>query len=152
MLAYLPLLAIILQALLLIAFLWNLIVNRQSYRSNNHNVLVQILQSKEVREAREYVATTLTHKDFSKNEWTDEDKIIASRVCGAYGTVGVFVQMKKITLDDIESYRINLLECYNVLKPFIMHRRTNTGEQYWAHYIYIVELLGEQNRSPLKRR
>src|SRR3990170_2895200 len=79
-----------------IVFVLNWRINRLAFFANNHNQLIDILQDQQVREARQYVVERLTKKDFGKGNWDDHDRKMASIVCGAFGTVGVFVELGKV--------------------------------------------------------
>jgi len=135
------LISLVFQIALCGIFILNLFMTRQTFFANNYNRLVDVLQSDAVRDARHYVVDQLRHKEYGAGTWTDEDKQMASKVCGAYGTVGVYLEKGMVRLKDIDAYHVNLLACYGVLRPFIMEKKTPGGEQYWRHFTYLADKL-----------
>ena len=137
----LALIGLFTQICILAIFFLNRKTLTQTFFANNHNLLVEQLQREEVRQARQYVSTLLYKKEFSDESWTNHDKQMASIVCGAYGTVGVYLALNNVRIKDIITYKLNIIDCYAALEPFILDRRSKSGEPYWKDFQHLAETM-----------
>ena len=137
----LALIGLFTQFCILAIFFLNRKTLTQTFYANNHNLLVEQLQREEVRQARQYVSTVLYKKDFENDHWTKHDKQMASIVCGAYGTVGVYLALENVKIKDIITYKLNIIDCYNALESYITHQRTKSGEAYWKDFQHLADTM-----------
>jgi len=115
--------------------------NREYFKGQNFISIINYLQDDRIREARRYVINKLYKKDYIN--WNEKDNKMASIVCSSYDTLAILVYINLIPKNIIiENYGPSIINCYNILKPFIidMQKPENSGSQYWND---IIELYNE---------
>jgi hypothetical protein len=120
--------------------------NRKSSTSQNLLTLIDFLQSKEVREARERVMKRLQYIDYEK--WTEKDKVFASTVASSYGSAGVILQTGALELSPIiKSWGYSIKKSYEILKPHIEEMREVAGDGYWSAFDWLMEKVIEAEKA-----
>lgn len=119
-------------------------VNSKQLKAQYFNFIISYLQDPLVRDARRYVSTNL--KDKELKYWTEEEKEKASIACGAFGTVGVYLEKGLISKEDIDSYKINIEDCYRNSEEYIDSRKDGNRE-YWSHFKYLFDIVSNNGAT-----
>ncbi len=105
---------------------------QDSARSQNLLALVNYLQSKDVRDAREVAFKSLRFKSFAT--WDEADKKAASVVCSSYDIAAIMIQLGGVPAKPItDNWGPSIRICYDAVRPWIdeMQRADNAGPTYW---------------------
>lgn len=113
--------------------------------------LVDFLQAKEAREARECVRRVLSEKKHV--EWNDVEKTHASLVCSNYDVVACLLRsnLSHVALFT-ENWGVSILHCHEILSPFMVALRQQKGgsASYWSNFDWLqkeVERLSNESKS-----
>ena len=102
--------------------------------------LIGYLQADDVREARTFVITKLRDKDI--DNWSEEEKYMASKICSSYASAAVVLQTKFIPLQPfIENWGPSVQICYKILEAFIqdLRKSENAGPNYWKPFDWLYQ-------------
>jgi Domain of unknown function (DUF4760) len=105
--------------------------------SSAFKTVYDVLQSDQIRNARNKVMEELRNKPFE--EWDKNDKWSASQVCQSYDIAGIMIRNgllpEKLVAD---SWGDSLRNCYPILKPYLDQIRfeRNAGE-YWDDFEWL---------------
>ena len=106
--------------------LWSMRKTRQSHALLN---VVQMLSEPELRKARKIL---ISHAEIQLENWSDETKEKAERVCVFYDIVDILIQNKVITPNIIEeNWGDSIKKCHEVASELIREIRKTRGEKYW---------------------
>ncbi len=120
---------------------------QDAIKAQNLAWLIQYLQSKDVRDAREFVFGVLKKKG-PEQKWLEDDKKIAATACAAYGVAGVYIITKRIDPAPIlYDWGPSIIELCEVCKDFIAERRRELGPRYWEALIEINERAKKASRT-----
>jgi len=112
---------------------WQLNEMRKSRQLDAYINIVQILQNEEIRGARRTLISKLTKKDFE--EWTEEDRNQAEKVCHTYDTVGMMSLEKHIDSKLVTAgWHYSITTCWEACCPMIKEYRKTRGEDYWDNF------------------
>jgi hypothetical protein len=97
--------------------------------------LINFLQDDKVRAARATVIKSLSRKKME--DWSEEEKNAASRVCSTYDIAAVLIKMGLVPSKPfVENWGPSIKKCYKILEPFIseMQKPQNAGPDYWNDF------------------
>lgn len=118
-----------------VVYFFQLLAMRSASRGQNILALVNFLQTTEVRDARHLVRNALAGKTF--DQWSEEEKQIASLVCGSYDVAEILIKHKVVEADPfVENWGPSIVHCHGILKPLIAERRSqpHNGPKYWDDF------------------
>ena len=110
--------------------------------------LVSIIESEEMRLAREVVYTTLHRKHFS--EWAESEIRAASRVCASFAIVGRVLRSGIVPVEPIlEGWETSLRRSYQILESYLreMQKPENGGPEYWIGFDWLHSQLDRPERK-----
>ncbi|UPG83917.1 DUF4760 domain-containing protein [Luteibacter aegosomatis] len=102
--------------------------------------LVDFLQSRDVREARECVRSVLSKK--THDQWNDTERRHASLVCSNYDVLACLIRSN---LSHMELFTVNwgssILHCHKVLSPYMdeIRRQAEGDPSYWSNFDWLKE-------------
>src|SRR5690242_17584257 len=76
--------------------------------------ITQILQSQDVRKARDTLIKSLSQKPLQ--EWNQDEEMIAATVCSTYNTAGVFLTANLIELKLVKGWGASARRCFEICK------------------------------------
>lgn len=117
----------------------------------NLRFIIEYLQKEDIRLARNELSKP--YYDPANNDNQNEDvwkmeetKEKASKICGVYSTVGLFLKNKMIEIEQISMYRENILKCYNNLEGYMHNELTDHKKgkgrkikELWPEFTYLYE-------------
>ena len=99
--------------------------------------VVEILQAEDVREARH---TLLTMPRKKLDDWTEEEKKAAEKVCSTYDTVGLMVYKGLVKPDMVaHEWRDSIVKCWEAAHPMISKYSDERGRDYWDDFKRLYE-------------
>jgi len=98
----------------------------------------EILQTDDLRAARRTVMVSLAGKPFES--WTDEEKLIADKVCASYDVVAIMVRHGMVPADVVaENWGDSLRRTWRVVSPFINANRVQRNSRgLWDDYEWLA--------------
>lgn len=103
-------------------------------RGQNFFTLINFLQDSALRDARAAVLEELSMKSYP-DEWTDDDRKQASRVCSSYDAALIAYEKGWIDRKMFEeNYGPSIRNCYRVLKDFVEDQQKHRGTDYWDEF------------------
>ena len=97
--------------------------------------VINFLQDEKVRVARATVIESLGQKKLE--EWSEEDKRAASRVCSTYDIAAILIRMGLVPSKPfVDDWGPSIKKCYEILEPYIreMQKPKNAGPDYWNDF------------------
>ena len=113
---------------------------RQSTTAGHILSLLGIMESEDIRAARNIVDTRLYNKHFA--EWEEEEVRAAAKICAAYANAGTVLKSGLVPPGPIiESWGHSLRFIYEILEPFIrdMQQAEKVGSAYWADFEWLYQ-------------
>lgn len=115
--------------------------------------LHQYLSQEQFSIARKKVRTELFKKNYE--EWTEDDKEQANRVCASYDQAGILISGKVINPKTARgflssSWGISIIDQYECLDDFLSDYQTpaQTGKEFFHHFTWLYEQAKKnQNRG-----
>ena len=125
--------------------IWQNVITRRASQSANIMQLIQFLQDEETRNARNIVYTEIRNQDLDTILVNERFVWAASKTCVSYDIAGLLIKhgfaKKEIFL---ESWGASIIDCYQILADFILHRR----EEIWEEFCKVFEWLHQQAGGP----
>jgi hypothetical protein len=119
--------------LVLVIYRGQLNAMRDTAKAQNVQALFDLLTSPSTREALVRVREELRSKKF--DDWSDEDKVLASRVCSVYNLSALMAQERLVSLDlVVDNWASSIVDCHQILAPFLAERRKNNFDTYWSGF------------------
>jgi hypothetical protein len=126
-----------------------LTATRESSVAQNILAVVNFLQAEDVRAARTIVRRQLRSKPM--NEWSEQEREAASRVCATYDVAAVLLREKLVPLGPfVENWGPSIADCHQILLPFIekMQEPTKSGPNYWDDFGWLyAQVAAQPNES-----
>ena len=107
---------------------------RKATYADAYKAAVDILQADDVREARKIVFRYLTDKPLE--QWNEEEKDIAEKVCSTYDLVGLMVREGMLPEKFIvDGWGASLRKSWRILSPMIVsYRAQRNSLELWDDY------------------
>jgi hypothetical protein len=112
---------------------------QQSNYATAYQVARDILQDQDIRNARNYVLNALKNKSYEN--WDDQDKAEAEKVCQSYDSVGQMVRNKMLPKEYIvDNWLAGLKKSWELLQPFVKDYRAKWDyPKHWDDYEYLAK-------------
>jgi len=112
------------------------------------------LAKREFSVARRQVRTALWKKEY--NEWSDEDKEMASAVCASYDQAGILILSKAVDTESADlflesSWGESICDQYEALQEFLMDWQTpwKRGREFFAHFERLYKIARRHHRKQI---
>jgi hypothetical protein len=138
---------------------------RRAAYATAFGVVVGILQSQEIRNARGHVLNNLgpretknwsghkvlwPSKEFSK--WDERDRNLAASVCQSYDTAAIMCRRGMLPPDVVaDSWGDSLRKIWPIVKPLIDEYQISRAPEYWDDFVWMAELAHSQPWKHQKR-
>ena len=121
-----------------ILIIWQLVEARRATQAQAYSFVVERLQDEEVRDARRIVFKKLKEKPLEN--WTEEERKTAEKVCHTYDAVGIMVRHKLLPREIvIDSWGNSLLHSWDILAPLVEnYRQEFDAIETWDDYQWLA--------------
>ena len=118
--------------------IWQNVITRRASQSANVMELIKFLQDEDAHNARQMVYTILRDKPLAFILEDDSRKSAVTKVCTTYDIAGLLLRndfaKKEIFL---ESWGPSIIDCYQILYEFILHRRGEIAHDFWCDFEWL---------------
>lgn len=123
----------------LMVAIWQTNLSRKANHATAYKAVIDILQTQDIRDARNHVMETLKDKPYEK--WNPKDRLEASKVCHSYDAVGQMVRNGMLPKEYvIHHWAAGLRNSWDVLAPYIKAMREKVDfAKHWDDYEYLVK-------------
>ena len=112
---------------------------RNATYATTYKAAVDILQPEHIRSARRFVFNELADKPFE--DWNEDDKREAEKVCHTYDTVGQMVRHGILPKSFIvDSWGASLRKSWRILSPLVVSLRTQLNStEVWDDFEWLAK-------------